>query len=380
MGVSTKSTPHIAVIGGGVTGVFAAYFLSVLDADVTIIERGEVGGAASGSNPGGLNPLVGAAIPGALHAFALESLRLHRESWAAIERLSAMPAAGNLASRLYVAMDESDAGALESVRERYDSTPGYSACWLDRFDLRREHPLVTSAAVGALWTEGNLTVRPLPYVQAVAAASVKLGTRILQAEASGLRSLGGRVTHVIVGSEEMRCDGVVLATGPWCDSPSEWLGIPLPVEPVKGELILVKVTGRRLAGDVTWREAGIYTAGADMFWLGGVEDRVGYDSAPTPAARNRIFAGVRQLLPEFDPIAELRHVAGLRPTTPDNLPIAGIPSGWENVCLALGSGRKGMLLGAGLGRAAAEVLLGRRTTASIDRFSPSRRVPQPQRI
>jgi len=59
----------------------------------------------------------------------------------------------------------------------------------------------------------------------------------------------------------------------------------------------------------------------------------------------------------------------LRPVTADGLPIVGIPSGWENVCVAAGGGRKGLLLGAGLGMAAAELLTAGATTVPIDQAS-----------
>jgi D-amino-acid dehydrogenase len=58
-------------------------------------------------------------------------------------------------------------------------------------------------------------------------------------------------------------------------------------------------------------------------------------------------------------------VAGLRPVTPDGLPILGISARWENVCLATGAGRKGMLLGAALGLAASELVVGGTTGLPI---------------
>jgi D-amino-acid dehydrogenase len=68
----------------------------------------------------------------------------------------------------------------------------------------------------------------------------------------------------------------------------------------------------------------------------------------------------------------LGQTAGLRPVTPDGVPIVGMPGGWENVCLAVGSGRKGMLLSAGIGLTAAEIAAGRTTGLPIDQCSPER--------
>ncbi len=371
MGISHKRKRRIAVIGGGITGTFAAFFLARLGAQVILIERGEIGDQASGSNTGGLNPLVGAGIPGALQDFALESMRLHRESWEDIERLSGSPLATGVVSRLYVAIDGSDADALETARELHKATPGYSARWLEPAELRRSQPLVTHEAAGALLTEGNVRVDPKPYVAAVAAAAIKMGARVERGSARGLNCAGGIVTEVMLESASVPCDGVVIAPGPWCEEPSTWLGTTLPVEPVKGELVLVDVDGQRPDGDVTWGTVGMYTSAAGAFWLGGTEDRVGYDATPTAEGRARIIAGISRLMPGLGRLRTIRHVAGLRPMTPNDLPIVGVPDGWDNVCIAVGGGRKGMLLGAGLGFAAAELLLRGKTSLSVDGYSPA---------
>ena len=371
MGVTTRRRPRIAVIGGGITGAFAAYFLARLDADVTIVERAAIGGGASGANTGGLNPLHGTGIPGRLQKLALESMELHRSSWDEIRRLSRMPVEIGIVSRLHVAMDERDASALEAMRGLHDATPGYAARWMERAELRETQPLVTRDAIGALWTEGNVRVDPKPYVAAVVAAASSMGTAVRQGEARQLTSTGQRVTGVVVDSDHLPCDGLVVATGAWCEEPSSWLAASLPVEPVKGDLVLVETDSPRPVCDISSGSAGVYTTAMDSFWLGGTEDRVGYDATPDSAARERILSGVKRLLPGLGALRVVRHVAGLRPVTPNDMPIVGVPRGWENVCVAVGSGRKGMLLGAGLGLASAELLLRGRTRMSIDAFHPA---------
>ncbi len=155
----------------------------------------------------------------------------------------------------------------------------------------------------------------------------------------------------------VECDGVVIASGPWAAAPAQWLGAHLPVSPLKGELLLVEPTTGGPTAEITWRQFGVYQAAGDRLWLGGTEEAAGFDTSPTAAARERILSGVAQLMPGLGPVRVVSQVAGLRPVTPDGLPIVGIPSGWENVCLATGAGRKGMLYGAALGLAATEILL-----------------------
>jgi glycine oxidase len=87
-----------------------------------------------------------------------------------------------------------------------------------------------------------------------------------------------------------------------------------------------------------------------------VRGRSGFDTSPSDAARDSILAGIEGLLPDLAPLHVVRHVAGLRPISADGLPIIGLLDNFENVCVAGGAGRKGMLFGTALGKAAADLV------------------------
>jgi glycine/D-amino acid oxidase-like deaminating enzyme len=129
--------------------------------------------------------------------------------------------------------------------------------------------------------------------------------------------------------------------------------------------------------DLAWRAAGVYVAGRTRLWLGGSVERAGFDRSPSRAARTTILGGVARMLPGLRRARVLRQTAALRPSTPDTRPIVGIPDGWENACLAVGGGRKGMLLSAALGRAAAELLTAGATALPVGSCSPQRWIARP---
>lgn len=364
--------PHVVVIGGGIVGAFAAYFLARLGADVTVVERGEVAGEASGRNHGALRSLHGPGIAGPLRDLALVSLHLHLEHWEAIGRLSGARFGTRFVSRLHLAMDENEANALASLEAVHGASDGCSGRWLSAPELRRIEPRLCSEAVGGLWTTGNALVDPRPYTRAVAGAANALGSKVMRAEARSLRHRRGRVTSVTLDSGRLACDAVVLACGAWCEEPARWLGIPLPIDPVKGEMLLAQARGEMPVAEVMWRSIGVYGASPGRVWLGGTEDYRGLDSSPSISARVRILQGANRVLPGLGPFWVVRHIAGLRPVTPDGLPIVGIPAGWENVCLALGGGAEGMLLGAGIGLASAELLISGNTHVPIEACAPER--------
>jgi glycine/D-amino acid oxidase-like deaminating enzyme len=363
---------HIVVVGGGITGAFTAYHLARMGIDATLVERGEIGGEASGSNPGGLNPHHGPGIPGPMHELAQESFRLHLEAWPAISELSGIEFEARRPPRVHLAADEAEAANLRRAAAPYASASGFAAHWLERDEIASIEPRVGPGVVGGLLTEGNGKVDAASYVRAVAAAAARLGTRTLRSEAHGLTSRGGRVTEVRLDTGALHCDGAVIATGPWCAGPARWLDTAIPVEPLKGELLHVEPAGGSPAIDLAWSDGAIYVDGARRAWLGGTEERAAFARAPSTSARTSILERAERFLPGIAGARVLGQTAALRPVTPDGVPIVGVPEGWENVCLAVGSGRKGMLLGAGVGLAAPEIAAGGTARLPIGPCSPER--------
>ena len=124
--------------------------------------------------------------------------------------------------------------------------------------------------------------------------------------------------------------------------------------------------------DTSWRDVGIYAAGDGRLLLGGTEDRAGFDEAPSASGRERILAGAERLLPGIGQARVREHWAGLRPVTPDGLPIVGLAPGRENVYLATGAGRKGILYSAGIGLATAEFVFDGETALPVSACVPGR--------
>jgi glycine oxidase len=369
---SKPGGPHFVVIGGGVAGACAAFFISRAGCRVTLIERDGIAQHASGRNPGGLNPLFGAGIPGPLQALALESFRLHLEMWDDVARVSDIDFRGRFKTRLNVALDMDDVRRLESLAARYEATSGLTARWLEARELRKVDRRVSPDALGGLSAEGDAKVNSAAFTRAVVVAACRLGATSHAGEVTGLTSAGSTVSAVQLSDETIACDGVALATGPWVDAPSQWVGLPLPVEPVKGEMLLVEPPGGAATTDMAWRDAAVYETGGSSVWLGGTEAAAGFDDAVTDHARAAILERVSIAFPGLGRGRVFHQTAGLRPVTPDGLPVLGIPPGWDNVCLLLGGGRKGMLLGPAMGQAAADLLVTGATGLTVAPCSPSR--------
>lgn len=357
-------------MGGGITGAFTAFLLAREGVRTTLVERSAIGAHASGNNPGGLNPLHGAGIPGPMQEAALAAMRLHLESWEEMRELSGIDFRGRLEPRLQLACDEDDLGGLSLTRELYDAADGFSARSLDAADARACEPRLGDVAAG-LWTEGNARVDAPAYVRAVAQAAEAHGAELIRGEVRRIETRAARVEHVFVDQARIACEGVVVATGAWCTGPEAWLGIRLPVEPLKGELVLTEPAGGPPAVDLLWRDAALYREGG-LTLAGGSEERTGFDAAPTERARERIVERAARVLPAMREAPIRGHLAALRPVTPDGMPIVGRADGFDNVVLALGSGRKGMLLSSVIARAATDLSTTGTPSAVLAACAPDR--------
>ena len=357
--------PMIAVVGGGITGAFAAYYAALLGVDVTVLQRDDPLLHASGNNAGGLNPMHGPGIPGPLADLAMASFELHRQAWPAATAAGTADFAGRAVRRLELAVAADEAGQLQDSLERYAATPGFAATWLGPDEARTVEPGLTADVVGELLVEGNLRVDPANYTRAVIAAAEQAGARFMTAAVTGVQSRDDHVTGLVTDAGVLACDGVVLATGPWCAEPSRWLRIALPIEPVRGELLVAEQPDPPVSADVGWGRFGVHPRADGTLLLGGTEDSAGFDATPTAAGCAGIRAGLGRVMAGVDALRILAHAAALRPVSADGLPICGFAPGWGNVTLALGGGRKGMLLAPALGHSAVDLLIHGETDLAV---------------
>lgn len=362
----------VVVIGAGITGAFAGYFLAQLGAEVKIIERGQIGGQASGRNPGGLNPLHGPGIPSPLLDLALASFRIHLDHWDRIRTLTGAAFNGRIVSRIHIALDDSDMASLRGIAALHEQQQGFEARWLTSTEMSNVLPEVTDAAVGGLWTNGSATVDAQSYTAAVVAAAVRAGAQLIHGEVTNVETRGHRISGAVVDGRVHRCDAAVLAPGPWWQTMSHWFAVDVGVRPVKGDLLLAEPPSGAPVSDLSWKHLGIYAVNERRVWLGGTEEDVGFDPTPSEASRDAILAGIATLLPAWTPGRVVDHVAGLRPTTTDGLPLVGKLEPWENVYLAGGGGRKGMLFAPALGLAAAQLSTAGSTQLPVGPCRPDR--------
>ena len=230
-------TTDVAIIGGGAAGCAVAYYLAQSGVKSTIIEREGLGNQASGYSAGGLNPLTGIGIPGPLGAFGWESYQLHIELYESLKEQSGIDYQHRTVAKIDLAMEESDVAGLRETLELFQGVDGFNARWLEPEDIAKLEPRIAPGILGGVYEYGNDAVDSHNLTKAFAAAAEKMGSTVRAGNVQSLESSGGNVDRVVLADGEISCGQVVMAMGPWSRRAESWLGVYIPVDPLKGEII-----------------------------------------------------------------------------------------------------------------------------------------------
>ena len=364
--------PDVVIVGGGVAGIATAYYLGKAGVRSTVIEKDAIAAHASGFAYGGLGPLSGAGIPGPMAEFSLESFRLHTTLSESLPEESGIDFEFRSRQSLALAFDDVEASGLRASGVWQDQQEGFSIEWLEPSGLQEINPSISPKAVGGSLLHGMTDLEPYKFVLAMAQAAEKLGAEVRNGVVTGLERNGSRVTGVVTGGGVIPCDTAVLAQGPWTGEASEWTGTPLPVRPLKGQILRLNAPPPDVDCSISWSHNYAATKGDGLVWTGTTEEHADFDEEPTAAARDVIMSSLLKMLPVMEEAELVRQTACLRPVTPDGLLALGKVPGWEGLYVSSGAGRKGIMYGPLMGLAVADLILGRESEMDLSDFDPGR--------
>jgi glycine/D-amino acid oxidase-like deaminating enzyme len=316
--------------------------------------------------------LSGFGIPGPLAEIAQDGMRLHRELSESLREETGIDVDFRVRSSLALAFTEADVRRLRVALPLQQRRPGYTVRWLDIVEARRVEPRISDETLGATLIEGGGAVEPYRMVLALTRAAEGLGVRVRHGRAIGLRREGGRVTGVVLEREVLGCATAVLALGPWSAEASDWIGVPIDVRPLKGQILRLQAPGLPVECSVGWGHHYATTKTDGLLWTGTTEEEAGFDEESTRAARDEIAAALLRMLPAMADAQVAQQTACLRPVTSDGLLVLGGVPELEDVYVATGGARKGILYGPAMGHAIADLVLDRDPRIALEAFAPGR--------
>jgi sarcosine oxidase subunit beta len=318
--VISASGASVIIVGGGVTGLSAGWWLARTGVDVLVLEKSVVGWEASGRNGGG---------SAAFHSPLFdEAERL----WPQLHELLGYPTEF-VPGRLKIAMTERQlayfAETIANARHR-----GYTADELDSTQVCEFVPLASVDCAGGVFYRAGGHMNPQRTVQGYAWALQDLGGRIRQhAAVTGIEIANGKAVEVRTGRDHYGCDALVIAVGPQTNAIAAMVGVEVPVATARVEMIVTEplplmpftnVDGNGLYGRQTLRGNLAYGGGPHE-WL---PDDAGsaLQKHSSPLLRS-IALRVQQLLPKARHARVIRSWAGFVENTPDGRPVIDrIPS------------------------------------------------------
>jgi len=375
-------------VGGGVVGLTCAYELRRDGFEVTVLDRSEPGRGCSWGNVGWIVPSFARPLPapgvvraalrwmfdraGPLYVRPRADLALARWFWEfrrhcnerdhqagvrALAPLAALSLAG--LDRMHgegIPFEMHGAGVLflflrlttrdEVWRDLQLMTPragGPRA--LERDEVRAMEPRVHPDVVAGIFVAGERHLRPESFMAGLLARLQAMGVEVRSGEVTGVRRRGGHAAAMVTMTGEVSGDLFLLAAGAWSGRLARSMGVHLPIQAGKGYSISIERP--------VWQPGhALYLEEARVAWspfegslrIGGTMEFSGLNHAPDRRRLEAIRVAAARYLREWPAGTGEREWAGLRPLTPDGLPVLGRLPGYDNAFAATGHGMLGMTL------------------------------------
>ena len=379
----SEQRADVVIVGGGVIGASVAFHLAERGMRPLVCERRELAAGSSGACDGLI--FLQSKKPG-LH------LRLALESQRRIEALRARLPFGfeyvRCGGLVVIGGEAEHAAMVRYVAAQRES--GLDVRLVDGREARLLEPALAGDVPAAAYSPLDGQVNPIRLTLALAAGARRAGARIMPCcEVLGFQRQAGAVCGVATSRGTIRTRTVVLAAGAHTPGLAAMLGLDLPIRPRRGELLVTEplapllrhclISAHYIAVKFDpalaargGRSVSMEQTARGNLLLGSTREFVGLDRRTTVAGMQSIATGAARMVPALANVRVIRAFAGLRPWTPDGLPLLGPVPGLPGLVLAAGHEGDGIALSAVTGALIAEQIALGQPHIDLKDFSPAR--------
>jgi sarcosine oxidase subunit beta len=363
-------------VGAGVIGASIAYHLSRRGIRPLVIEKDDPGAGASGACDGLI--FLQSKKPGLHLALALASRRRFDGLKEALGGGIEFRAAGGIC----LIESEAEFAAMRRFVEQ-QRTGGLEVELIDGEEVRRREPCLSDKVIGATYSALDAQVNPYALTFAFLAAAKAGGARVVTGEAvRAVVVAAGKVRAVVTDKERITTGTLINAAGAFAPEIGRMAGIEIPITPRRGQILVTAPVPRILRHclisaqyiaakfDPAIAAAGmgfsVEQADSGNLLIGSTREFVGFDRRTTFEGIRTIAGRIAPVIPALRRVPVIRTFSGLRPYTPDGLPILGSVAAVEGFIMAAGHEGDGIALSAITGELIADLVATGRTGIALD--------------
>lgn len=373
----------VIVVGAGVIGSAIAYHLARHKLSVTLLERGEIASGSSGACDGLV--FLQSKKPGVHLQLAMES----RRRFDLLSRQLPVPIEFKATGGMVVIETQAELEAMAQFVDRQRDS-GLDVSLLGGAAVRKLEPTLSRHILGATCSSQDGQVNPISLTLGFALEAKLLGARVVTcAGVQKIDTVGGRVAGLETEAGRFEADVVVNAAGVHAPEVGALVGLDIPIKPRRGQIIVTEalrptikhcmLSAKYIAAKFNPALAGGSGEGISIeqtengnFLLGSTREFVGFDKRTTPEGLQRIAAKTAAVIPALEGVNVVRAFAGLRPYTPDGLPILGPVSNVPGFFMAAGHEGDGIALAPITGELVARMIATGKSDIPLEEFQLSR--------
>jgi D-amino-acid dehydrogenase len=349
----------VIVVGGGVVGLSTARHLVLGGARTLLVDQGHIG-RATDAGAGILSAHSDTTVRDPYERFAAHAARYYPSLIEALAGEGAPDTGYRVCGSLTVAVSDDEIAPFEQLRARLRTLPGAQAEGYRELSPEQARELFPPLGQihGAIHATHGARVDGRLLAAALRHAALAHGLEMREGRISDLAIGRGAVQSVSIDRDEVRAGHVVIAAGAWSKILGERIGISIPVEPQRGQIVHLDLPDVD-TGD--WPVLKAFRGHYMVPWPGRVvagatRESVGFAPRTTIAGIMEVFGEALRVAPGLSSASPREVRVGLRPASPDGAPILGPLPGLANVLLATGHGAVGLQLGPYSGKAIADLI------------------------
>lgn len=356
---SLTTRPDAVVIGGGILGLLLARELVLAGRQVLLLEAGQCGQESSWAGGGIVSPLYPWRYPPAVTALARQAQAAFPALCTALAEATGIDPEWQCTGLLM--LDAPDAAEAQA----WAQAQGVAMEGVPADRLLACEPQLAPDFQAGLWMPQVANVRNPRLLQALKAM-------LLQSRACEIREFSpvqqlvqaGQSVRVYTANAVVEAPQVVVCAGAWTAALLGHSNVGVPVEPVRGQMLLYRLPPGVLRTMVLHDGRYAIPRRDGHVLVGSTLEYVGFDKNTTRDAAQVLQAAAERLLPVLRGVSPIRQWAGLRPGSPGGIPVMGAVPGWSGLFACAGHFRNGLVLAPASAQFMADILLGR--TPSVD--------------